>query len=251
MNIVITGGGSGLGRTIAALFLAQGHRVHVCDVAAVTTDGLAAAEGAFRSSVCNVGDRQSIDAFFGEVRAWMPSVEVLINNVGVAGPRAPFEDVDDAAWEDTLGANLLGAIRCIRHVLPGMKAARSGTILNISTSSVVTRPLNRSPYIVSKAALESLTMSLAREVGPDGIRCNAIRPGMMNNERMFRVLGRVAADSGKSVDEVLRGELQFISMRSMIPMDDVAALALYLCSDAARYITGQCMAVDGGSEWES
>jgi NAD(P)-dependent dehydrogenase (short-subunit alcohol dehydrogenase family) len=247
-NVVITGGGGGLGRVMREIFLRNGDRVHVCDVA---LDFDAESAGNLRGTVCNVGDAASVARLFAEVGEWMPRVDVLINNVGIAGPRAPLENVSEEEWLEIIQVNVLGAVRCMRHVLPGMKKAGRGSIVNISTSSVMTRPLNRSPYIVSKAAIESLTVSMARELGPHGLRCNAIRPGMMDNERMQRVLKRVAADNGKTVEQVLAGELQYISMRTMVPMDTVARMAFYLCSDAAAQVTGQVVGVDGGAEWES
>lgn len=248
-NVVITGGAGGLGRVMRESFLACGDRVHVCDVALDPADG-SPAQG-LRVTVCDVGSRAAVERLFVEVAAWMPRVDVLINNVGIAGPRAPLEDIADDDWTEILEVNLLGAIRCMRQALPGMKAARSGVVLNVSSASVATRPLHRSPYNVSKAALEALTLSVAREAGPFGVRCNAIRPGMMDNERMHRVLRRVAEQSGRSVEEVLAQELQFVSMRSMVRMEEVARLALYLCSTDAVHITGQLLAVDGGHEWES
>lgn len=248
-NVVITGGAGGLGRVICELFLASGDRVHVCDV---TLDRHARGNHEYlRGTECDVGNAADVDRLFAEVGRWMPRVDVLINNVGIAGPRAPIEQVSEQDWVQIIQVNLLGAIRCMQHVLPAMKQARSGAVLNISTSSVVTRPLHRSPYNVSKAALEALTLSAARELGPFGVRCNAVRPGMMDNERMHRVLRRVAEQSGKSVQEVLEQELQFISMRSMVSMEEVARLAHFLCSPQAAHITGQLVAVDGGSEWES
>jgi NAD(P)-dependent dehydrogenase (short-subunit alcohol dehydrogenase family) len=248
-NVVITGGAGGLGRVMRDLFLASGDRVHVCDV---TLDNEASGgHDHLRASVCDIGSVADVERLFVEVGRWMPRVDVLVNNVGIAGPRAPIEQVSEQDWLQIIHVNLLGAIRCMQHVLPAMKEARSGAVLNVSTSSVVTRPLHRSPYNVTKAALEALTLSAARELGPYGVRCNAVRPGMMDNERMHRVLRRVADQSGKSVEEVLTQELQFISMRSMVSMEEVAQLAWFLCSPHAAHITGQLVAVDGGSEWES
>lgn len=248
-NIVITGAAGGLGRVLCEMFLDQGDSVHVCDVS--FDDAPLWSVPAVRASRCNVGSSAQVTRFFQDVADWMPRVDVLVNNVGIAGPRRPLEEVGEEEWTEVIGANLLGAVRCMRHVLPQMKRARSGIVLNISTSSVSTRPLHRSPYTVSKAALESLTVAAARETGPYGIRCNAIRPGMMDNPRMHRVLARVAADSGQPLDAVLKQELQFVSMRSMVKMEEVARLALFLCSDAAVHVTGQLLAVDGGHEWES
>ena len=248
-NVVITGGAGGLGRVMSELFLANGDRVHVGNVA-FDADARGAREN-LRLTACDVGDSADVARLFAEAAAWMPRIDVLVNNVGIAGPRAPLESVSEQDWTRIIEVNLLGAVRCMQQVLPAMKAARSGVVLNVSTSSVLTRPLHRSPYNVSKAALEALTLSVAREAGPYGVRCNAIRPGMMDNERMHRVLRRVAEQSGKSVETVLAEELKFISMRCMVSMGEVARFALYLCSPEAAHITGQLVAIDGGAEWES
>lgn len=250
-NVVITGGGAGLGRVMRERFLAQGDRVHICDIELDLPPSDPAGAGQLRGTVCNVGDASAVERLFDDIAAWMPRVDVLINNVGIAGPRAPFESVSDDEWRQIIEVNLFGAIRAMRRVLPDMKRAGSGVIINVSTSSVATRPVNRSPYNVSKGAIETLTLSVAREAGPFGVRCNAIRPGMMDNARMHGVLRRVANDSGKSVEEVLRNELQFVSLRTMVPMQAVADMALYLCSPAAAHVTGQVIAVDAGAEWES
>lgn len=248
-NIVITGGSGGLGRVLRELFLINRDNVHIADVQLDSASD--ASRDNMRATRCNVGSIADVDRLFDEVAQWMPHVDVLINNVGIAGPRAPLEAVSEQDWGEVIGVNLLGAVRCMRRVLPAMKQAGRGVVLNVSTSSVATRPLHRSPYNVSKAALEALTQSVAREVGPFGVRCNAIRPGMMDNERMHRVLRRVAEQSGKSVPEVLEQELKFVSMRTMVSMSEVAQLAWFLCSPDAGHITGQLVAVDGGAEWES
>jgi NAD(P)-dependent dehydrogenase (short-subunit alcohol dehydrogenase family) len=250
-NVVITGAGSGLGRVMRERFLAQGDRVHICDVELDLPVRDTARSDKLRGSVCNVGDAGAVEALFDDVAAWMPHVDVLINNVGIAGARAPIENVSDEEWRQIIEINLFGAIRCMRRVLPDMKRVGSGSILNVSTSSVATRPVNRSPYNVSKGAIEALTLSVAREAGPFGVRCNVLRPGMMDNPRMHRVLQRVANDSGKPVDEVLRNELQFVSLRTLVPMQSVADMAVYLSSPAAAHVTGQVIAVDAGAEWES
>ena len=109
----------------------------------------------------------------------------------------------------------------------------------------------RTPYNASKAGVEGLTRTLARELGPSGIRVNAILPGAIDNQRFTNVITRIAEQSGRSVAEVEAEQLQFISMRSKIQPAEIADMVLFLCSDAARHVSGQLIGVDGNLEWES
>lgn len=250
-RVLITGAAGGLGRVMCERFAAIGARVHVCDVDAAGLQALAELSANVRCSMADVGNSTDVEAMIGKAMQWMGAVDVLVNNVGVAGPRRPIEEASDADWLGVLEMNLLGAVRYIRGVLPRMKELGYGAIINISTASVLTRPANRSPYTVSKAALESLSWCTAREGGPYGIRCNVVRPGMMKNERLYRVFGRVAEQSGRSVDDVIQEQLQFVSMRTMVEMDEVASAVLFLASPQARHISGQVLAVDGDFAWET
>jgi NAD(P)-dependent dehydrogenase (short-subunit alcohol dehydrogenase family) len=131
-----------------------------------------------------------------------------------------------------------------------MKAQKSGAIVNISTGSVFTLPLKRSPYIASKWAIEGLTRAAARELGPFKIRVNAIRPGFVDSERMNLILGKMAEQSQTTVAALEQKFFEFISMRTKIQPDEIGDMALFLASDSARHITGQLIAVDGNVEWE-
>lgn len=250
--VLVTGAAGGLGREIADQFVANGCRVHACDVARDGLASLAERHGAdrVRCSVADVGSAADVEALFRDVAAWGEPVAVLVNNVGIAGARGPVEEISRDAWNESIAVNFLGAAECMRRVIPAMRERRSGAIVNVSTSSVVTRPLQRGPYIVSKAALEALTFAAARELGSSGIRVNAVRPGMMDNARMQAVLQRVALAEGIEPAAVLARELAHVSMRTMVSMADVAALVVYLASDSARHLTGQALALDGGAEWE-
>ena len=247
-NVVITGAGGGLGRVTAALFSNAGDRVFGCDADpdAVASLGKAVAY----ADLVNVGIQSQVDEFFGRVWSRCEQVHVLINNVGIAGPMLPLESVPPEEWLATLNANLNGAYWTTRCVLGPMKAERMGCILNVSTVSVRTLPGNRSPYNVSKAALEALTLSIAREAGPWNVRCNAVRPGMMDNERLKHIFARVAEERGLSPQAVEAEQLQFVSMRSKISMSEVASMLHFLASDAAQHVTGQIIAVDGDCQWE-
>lgn len=249
-NVVITGAASGLGRVTARLFSSTGDRVFVCDADKTATRDLASSGTVARAEVVDVADRAQVDEFFRLVWSQCDHVHVLVNNVGVAGPREALEKLAPEEWLATLNANLNAAYWTARHVLGSMKRHGGGCILNVSTASVRTLPPNRSPYIVSKAALEALTLCIAREAGPWKIRCNAVRPGLMDNERLRRVLARVAAQRGSTPEAVEAEQLQFVSMRSKVAMLEVARMLHFLASDAAEHITAQIIAVDGDCHWE-
>jgi NAD(P)-dependent dehydrogenase (short-subunit alcohol dehydrogenase family) len=250
--VLITGGGGGLGREIAGQFVARGARVHLCDLDAAGLDSFAGLHGSgkVRHTVADIGDSTDSRRLFADLDAWGTPVSVLINNVGIAGVRAPVDELDDAAWLQSLQANFLGAARCVRHVAAGMKQARTGLIVNISTVSVRTLPPSRAPYVVSKAALESYSLMLARELGPSGVRSNVIRPGGMDNERLRRVIQRIAEAEGVEFAAVLERALGHTWMHTLVSMRDVAAMVLHLASDAAKHVTGQVIEVDGGVDWE-
>jgi NAD(P)-dependent dehydrogenase (short-subunit alcohol dehydrogenase family) len=251
LNVVVTGAASGLGRVVTEQFSRAGHSVFACDVAGDGIQNLASTGLATAAMTVDVSNQEQLDAWFRSILTAVETVDVLINNVGVAGPHANVENVAVRDWQHTFDANLNAAFHAIRHVLPGMKRERFGSIINVSTASVRTVPEGRTPYVVSKAALEALTIAVAREVGPFNIRCNAVRPGMMNNERLTRILERVAAQSGVTAQEVEQEQLRYIWLRKKVEMSEVADAIMFLASAAAASITGQIIGVDGGMHWES
>ena len=249
-KVIITGGADGIGLVIARQFLAYGAQVHICDVDPEAVARVIEAQPAFRGTVANVGNSAQVRQLFQEAFDWLGYVNVLVNNVGIAGPRAWTENMAEAEWEQTIAVNLHGAFYCIKQALPAMKEHRDGVIINISTVSVKTLPLMRSVYNVSKAGVEALTLNVAKEVGRFNIRCNAIRPGIMNNPRGNRNRARLAKETGKTVEAVEQEYLQFVSMRTKIDQEEVADMALFLASNSAKHVTGQIIAVDGNMEYE-
>jgi NAD(P)-dependent dehydrogenase (short-subunit alcohol dehydrogenase family) len=235
---------------MAQLFAKRGDRVFGCDLDDSGLQDLRRSHPGIETVRADISRPEQVAALFAVIGAAAP-IDILINNVGIAGPRANIEDVSLEDWNASMQANLTGAFLCIKHALPGMKARRNGAIVNVSTGSVRTLPPGRSPYITSKTALEGLTRAVAREAGSFNVRCNAVQPGLMDNARLARILSRVSEQTGKSPTEVEAEALSFVSMRSKIQMNEVAAMVEFLCSDAARHVTGQIIAVDGGVEWEA
>lgn len=247
-NVIVTAGAGGAGLVIARRFAAAGANVTACDI------DPAAVERANQSDLfavtADVAQEAAVEQVFEAAEARFGHVNVLVNNVGVSGPTAAVENLSLADWERTMAANITSHFLCIRRAVPAMKAARNGLIVNISSGSAKTGLPLRVPYVVSKAAVLSLTSTLARELGPSGIRVNAILPGAIRGERINRIIREKAAALGVETAEYERTLLRYVSLRTMVEPDDIAAMAIFLASDAGARISGQHIGVDGNAEYE-
>ncbi len=249
-KVLVTGAGDSVGRLIAEEYLAAGAQVHICDNRVDALKETLQANPGMRGTVTNVGKETDVDTLFNEAFDWMGHVNILVNMVGIAGPSAPTEEISCDQWRETIDVNLNGMFYCVRKVIPQMKKRREGCIVNFSTASTRTCLPNRSPYIVSKYGVEGLTRNLARELGPFNIRCNAILPGGINNERVNIILCRVAESEGKTLEQIKKEAVNFTSMRTLIELEELSKMVLFLTSDAAPHVTGQLIGVDGNLEWE-
>jgi NAD(P)-dependent dehydrogenase (short-subunit alcohol dehydrogenase family) len=250
-RVIVTAGAAGIGQAIARAFLADGAEVAICDVDAAALAAMKHQHDQLRIFEADVSDAHSVGRFCCTAVTAMGGVDVLVNNAGIGGPRAPIEETDEADWRRCIDVNLTGAFLMMKAVLPIMKQVRSGVIINISTSSAKTGLPNRGAYVASKAGLIALSHNTAREVGTFNIRCNAVLPGVIDNPRGRMLLEAYGAERGLSKEEAEAAFLSFVSMRTMIAPEEVAAICVFLASDAARHITGQAIGVDGNMEWES
>ena len=173
---------------------------------------------------------------------------MLVNNAGIAGPTAAIEDVSPEDWRRTLAVNLDGQYLCARRAVPMLKQAGGGSIVTISSTAGQYGYAMRAPYCASKWAVIGLARTLASELGPFGIRVNAICPGAIEGERIVRVIAAEAKAKGKTPEAVRQGYERQSSLRTFIDADDIARTALFLCSNAGARISGQTLAVDGGTE---
>lgn len=196
--------------------------------------------------MCNLGRRDEIESLFSK----LGQVDFLINCVGIPGASALIENQDSAAWREVFEVNVHGVFETLRLAIPGMKQRRFGAIVNFSTASTKTGLPQRTPYVASKAALEALTYTTARELGPHQVRCNAILPGPINNQRMNRIIERNAKQRGLNFRTMETELLRYVSMHSRVEPAELADAVLYLCSDSGRHITGQMLEVSGNLEWE-
>ena len=247
---MVTAGGAGIGLGIAEQCLAAGAEVVVCDIDERVVARVTEEKPALQAMVADVGDPASVEAFFDEVAASSGDVDVLVNNAGIAGPIKPVEEVTYEEWEHTIRVNLSGMFYCARQVIPAMKRHRRGCIINISSCSAKVGMTNRSPYVTSKVGVHGLTLSLARELGPHNIRCNAILPGGARGERLERLIEAEMETTGKSYQEIQDEFVEFVSMRTLIDPEDIGDMVVFLASDVGKRVTGQMISVDGNTEWE-
>ncbi|MDG2313093.1 MAG: SDR family oxidoreductase [Alphaproteobacteria bacterium] len=249
-RVIITAGGSGIGEAIAESFLSKGSKVHICDINEKTLKRCLEKHEGLRGSVTDIGNPEDVENLVRESLDWMGGVDVLINNAGVGGPNSNLEDISYMDWDRTISVNLNGMFYCIKNIAKTMKDQKSGCIINISTASAKVALPGRSPYVASKVGVLGLTHTVAREYGPFGIRCNAILPGLINNERGRGILSNHAKVKNIDFEEAENNFLKYISLRTWIDPSEVGELAVFLASSAGRHITGQQIGMDGNVEWE-
>ncbi len=247
-RVIITAGGAGIGRATARAFHAAGARVHICDVDAATLADAQAELPGLSVSEADVSDPDQVDRLFDAALDALGGLDVLVNNAGIAGPTALLEDCEPAEWRRTLAVNLDGQFYCLRRAIPALKAAGGGAIVNLASTAGLYGYPRRGPYVASKWAVVGLTKSLAIELGPSGIRVNAICPGSIEGPRMDRVIAAEAAATGSSEEEVRQAYMRNTSMRCFIDAEDIANMAVFLCSPAGAKVSGQALAVDGHTE---
>jgi len=248
LRVVVTAGASGIGRAIAETLHQHGARVRVCDVSSEAIDECRAALPDVGATLADVADVKQVDAFFDDVLADLGGLDVLVNNAGIAGPTAGVEEIEPEDWDRTVAVNLNGQFYCARRAVPALREAGQGAIINLSSVAGRLGFAYRTPYAATKWAVVGFTQSLAKELGPDGIRVNAILPGLVEGPRIEGVIAARAETLGKSYAEVEEENLSKVSLRRMVSAYDVANMALFLCSPAGQNISGQALSVCGNVE---
>jgi 3-oxoacyl-[acyl-carrier protein] reductase len=242
--VLITGAGQGIGRELAWQFAAAGSIAVIADVNTANAKAVAAeieAEGCRAMSISvDVSNEESVTAMASSVLAEFGRIDVLLNNASLFSSLAkrPFEQIQLAEWRRVMDVNITGVFLCARAVTEAMKRQGFGRIINISSDSVHRGTKNYLHYVTSKSALIGMSNSLARELGPHGITVNCIRPGTVETEVEERIASLTPEVRQRNID------LQCIP-RTIVP-SDLAGLAMFLCTPAASFVTGQTIACDGG-----
>jgi NAD(P)-dependent dehydrogenase (short-subunit alcohol dehydrogenase family) len=248
LRVVVTAGGAGIGAAIASAFAADGGRVHVCDLDAAVLESLGERESRITGTKVDVSDEKQLDAWLRVALEDLGGIDVLVNNAGIAGPTANVEDVEYQDWRRCIEVGLDSHFLTSRRVAPVMKQQRSGSIINISSTAGQVGYGQRTPYAAAKWAVIGLTKSLAVELGPFGVRVNAICPGSVSGDRMDRVIAAQAAATGASPESIEAEYTQAQSIGRFVRPEEIADMCRFLGSPAAAMVSGQAIAVDGHTE---
>jgi len=253
--VIVTGGGIGIGRAVALAFAREGADVVV---AARTESALQEVTSEIKTMgrkslalVTDLAQPEQVEAMVDKTLKEFGRIDVLVNNSGIEGPMMFVTDMDLEGWNHTLAVNLTGAMLCAQHVLKkSMIAQQSGAIINISSVSGRRGPATRSPYSSSKFGMVGLTQSLSQEVGRYGIRVNCVAPGLVEGDRIERVLKHASQSSGRPYEEIVRTMNARAALGRMVTPEEVAALTLFLASEQSSGITGQTINCDAGLEMD-
>jgi NAD(P)-dependent dehydrogenase (short-subunit alcohol dehydrogenase family) len=247
-RVMITAGASGIGLAIAKAFAAGGAQVHICDV-----DKQALAEAArehpeLTGTHLDVTNEDAIERWFDDATGALNGLDVLINNAGTKGPTGYVEELKLDEWRACLQVCLDAQFLCAKHAAPIMKAQEAGSIVNISSTAGLFGYGLRTPYAAAKWAVIGFTKSLAVELGPFGVRANAICPGTVEGPRMDRVIKAEAEGRGVSIDVVQREYIQSQSIKRFVQPEEIADMCRFLASPASKMVNGQAISVDGHTE---
>ena len=238
-KVAISAGANGIGKVMADSFAACGAAVFVSDV-----DDKALASCGHPGMRANAGDVADCNAFVDAAVKHLGGLDVLVNNAGIAGPTKLVEHVEPAELDATLQIDLASMFHCSRRAIPALRANGGGAIVNLSSAAGRFGFPLRAPYAAAKWGVVGFTKSLSIELGPDGIRVNAILPGPVDGPRIRAVIKAKADAAGISENEMTEKTVSVTSLKCFVTQQDIANMALYLASPFGTTISGQAMCVD-------
>ncbi|MGB7480843.1 MAG: SDR family oxidoreductase [Burkholderiaceae bacterium] len=250
-RVLVTAGAAGIGKEIARAFAANGAAVCVCDINAQALDTVAKKIPGLKTIVCDISQRQDIERMVPAAVAALGGLDVLVNNAGIAGPTAPVEDTNPDQWEEVMTVDVIGTYHVTRLAIPHLKKSAAGSIIVMSSVGGRFGYPNRSAYCTAKMGLIGFAKTLSRELGQYNIRCNAVAPGAVGGERIERVLQGRADAEHKTLEEAREAAMSIQSLKRFVDPKDIAALILFLTSDAGKSISGQVLPIDNDAQTSS
>lgn len=247
-RVLVTAGAGGIGLVIARAFAAEGNKVHIADIDAQAVEASVADNPGFTASVGDVSSPDDVDAMMADVQSNLGGLDCLVSNAGIAGPTAPVEEYDPKAWAAVVNVNLNGSFEVVRKAVPLRKANDRGSIIVMSSLAGRFGYPNRIAYSTTKWGLVGFTKTLSLELGPHNITVNSIHPGGVKGPRLDKVFEGRAEVSGRTVEEERESALANQAIKEFTDPEDIAALAVFLTSPAARTISGQQFSIDGDSK---
>lgn len=247
-KVIVTAGAAGIGREIARAFVEEGAKVWVCDVDRGALDALKESDPALNAAPCDVSDRAQVAEFFARATADLGGLDVLVNNAGIAGPTGKVDDIAPEDWDRCLNVCLTGQFNFARLAAPLLRESDNASIVNLSSLAGRLGFAMRAPYAAAKWGAIGFTKSLAIELGPDGVRVNAILPGLVAGDRQRRVLEAKAQRRGVSFAEIEAEAFSYTSIREYVSPRQLADQILFLASERGRTISGQAISICGDTQ---
>ena len=244
---VVTGASLGIGEAVVKMLAEHGADVSFCARNPEAVNMLSSfepANGSIKGFVADMGKKESTDSFIGSVQEDGP-VDILVNNVG-ASPSRNFLYMTDEDWQELHELNLLSAVRCTRAFLPNMREKKWGRVIMVSSSAGKYPNAALIDYGTTKAAMISMSKSLAKKYGSDGVLVNSILPGLIHTAMWERAATEIAEATGGNMEDVIRNNGSSVPVGRYGTSEEVASLITFLCTNAASYISGTSIEVDGG-----
>tara|TARA_Y100001970_G_scaffold73191_1_gene92826 strand:- start:3499 stop:4251 length:753 start_codon:yes stop_codon:yes gene_type:complete len=242
--VIITGAARGLGQKYAIEFAKIGAKIVFADINSCsdTENKIKELTDNFLNLSLDVTNYESCKSLVSSAKEKFGRVDVLVNNAALYGAlkSSRFEDIDENQWDRAMNVNVKGMWNCCRAVAPIMREQKSGSIINIASLAALYGMPYAADYATSKAAVLGLTKVIARELGKDNIRVNAVAPSMVRTDSAEEFLGEKAE---RGFEVISKGQI----LQKTLEVDDIYGTVLYLAGDQSKFVTGQTIMVDGGS----
>jgi NAD(P)-dependent dehydrogenase (short-subunit alcohol dehydrogenase family) len=245
LRVLVTAGAGGIGLEIARAFVREGARVLICDVDETALAAARKSDPQLTQSVCDVADRAQVTRLFDQALKVLGGLDCLVNNAGIAGPTGRVEEVNPEDWDRCLAIDLTGQFNCTRLAVPHLEHSKNASIMNLSSQAGKHGFPLRSAYAAAKWGVIGFTKSIAIELGPRGIRVNALLPGLVAGDRIRRVIEAKAQQSGVAFGDQEAAMFRNVSVKEYVTPQQLADMVVYTASPRAKTISGQAISVCG------